>query len=322
MQAEKKGHPKVKSNLHPRSKHKERYDFKALIQSLVELGPFVHVNKYGDESINFFDPKAVTMLNKALMKHFYGIEHWDIPKNYLSPPIPGRADYLHYAADLLAGNNTGKVPNFSTIKCFDIGVGASCIYPILGTKEFQWSFIGSDIDKGALDSSQKIIDLNPSLKGKIELRLQKNNGQLFNGVIHKDEMIDLTICNPPLHASREEAEKATRRKLTNLKRKKITKAILNFGGISAELWCEGGEKKFILDMINESKRFGSTCFWFTSLVSKEVNLKTFYKELKAVAAVEVVTIPMGQGNKTSRIIAWTFLQPAQQNKWVSSRWKP
>jgi 23S rRNA (adenine1618-N6)-methyltransferase len=29
---------------------------------------------------------------------------------------------------------------------------------------------------------------------------------------------------------------------------------------------------------------------------------------------------MGQGNKTSRIIAWTFLTIEQQRKWVNERW--
>jgi 23S rRNA (adenine1618-N6)-methyltransferase len=29
---------------------------------------------------------------------------------------------------------------------------------------------------------------------------------------------------------------------------------------------------------------------------------------------------MGQGNKTSRIIAWTFLSPDQQRQWVNTRW--
>jgi 23S rRNA A1618 N6-methylase RlmF len=29
---------------------------------------------------------------------------------------------------------------------------------------------------------------------------------------------------------------------------------------------------------------------------------------------------MAQGNKTSRIIVWTFLSEAQQQKWIASRW--
>jgi 23S rRNA (adenine1618-N6)-methyltransferase len=71
----KKVHPKVKSALHPRSKHRERYDFRQLIASCPALKPFVKLNEYKDESVDFFDPSAVKMLNKALLAHFYGIKH-------------------------------------------------------------------------------------------------------------------------------------------------------------------------------------------------------------------------------------------------------
>jgi 23S rRNA (adenine1618-N6)-methyltransferase len=90
-----------KNELHPRNAHNERYDFDALINSCGELREFVAPNKYGDQSVNFSDPLAVKTLNKALLKHFYGIGYWDLPNSYLCPPIPGRADYIHYIADLL-----------------------------------------------------------------------------------------------------------------------------------------------------------------------------------------------------------------------------
>jgi len=41
MLQQKKSHPKEKHGLHPRSKHRERYDFKTLISSYTELVPFV-----------------------------------------------------------------------------------------------------------------------------------------------------------------------------------------------------------------------------------------------------------------------------------------
>ena len=80
-----------KSKLHPRNRHRERYDFKSLISTCPELAPFVARNRYNDDTIDFANPKAVLLLNKALLKHFYGIENWNIPPNYLCPPIPGRA---------------------------------------------------------------------------------------------------------------------------------------------------------------------------------------------------------------------------------------
>lgn len=321
MHNKKKEHPKEKFRLHPRNKHRERYDFKKLVASCPDLSRFVKLNIYDDESIDFFNPDAVRMLNTALLKHFYGIDNWNIPPSYLCPPIPGRADYIHYMADLLGGSNYGKAPVGSSVKCLDIGVGANCIYPIIGVKEYGWSFVGSDIDPLAIESANKTIDSNPSLKGKIELRIQNNPKDIFYGIIQPDEIFDLSVCNPPFHASAEEAQAVSVRKLTNLKGKKPTKPILNFGGQSTELWYEGGEARFIQEMIRESRRFSTSCFWFSSIISKQSHLKNAYELLKDANAVRIETIPMGQGNKSSRILAWSFITQKQREEWLSKRWK-
>jgi 23S rRNA (adenine1618-N6)-methyltransferase len=86
--------PREKASLHPRNRHQGRYDFPALIKTTPELAKFVITNPYGKESIDFASPDAVRVFNRALLKAFYGIEHWDIPADYLCPPVPGRADYI------------------------------------------------------------------------------------------------------------------------------------------------------------------------------------------------------------------------------------
>ncbi|MEZ5083920.1 MAG: 23S rRNA (adenine(1618)-N(6))-methyltransferase RlmF [Bacteroidales bacterium] len=321
MHQKKKQHPIVKQKLHHRNKHRERYNFKQLIESCPELGSFVMLNKFNDESIDFSNPEAVLKLNKALLKHFYKIHEWNIPEGYLCPPIPGRADYIHYMADLLGGKNYGKIPTGPEIICLDIGVGANCIYPMIGHKEYGWSFIGSDIDKIAIDSARKTISLNPDLSDKIVLKLQENPKDFFYGVIRKENQIDLTVCNPPFHSTPEDAQSGTLRKLKNLSQQKVTEPVLNFGGQNKELCYEGGEKRFICKMIRQSKKFAESVFWFSSLVSKKNNLKNIYEELKSVDAFEVKTIQLGQGNKTSRIVAWTFLDLKQQKNWKDTRWK-
>jgi 23S rRNA (adenine1618-N6)-methyltransferase len=224
-------------------------------------------------------------------------------------------------ADLLGASNQGKIPTGNKIKCLDVGVGASCIYPIIGNREYGWSFIGADIDPVSIKSSNNIVEANSFLKGNVELRLQPNPNNIFQGIFKKDEFIDVTICNPPFHASLAEARAGTMRKLKNLQQKKITKPTLNFGGQKAELWCEGGEKGFVENMISQSKLFSTSCFWFTTLISKSENLKTVLYTLKAAGTADVKTIPMGQGNKISRMVAWTFLNKEQQQKWVETRWK-
>ncbi|WP_436516962.1 23S rRNA (adenine(1618)-N(6))-methyltransferase RlmF [Ekhidna sp. To15] len=319
MSSEKK--QQAKTRLHERNKNRERYDLGALITAIPELKNHLKPNKFGEESVDFSSPQAVKLLNKALLKHYYGIAHWEFPDENLCPPIPGRADYLHYMADLLCESNFGTLLTGDTITCLDVGVGASCIYPIIGVTEYGWNFIGSDIDPKSIESAQRIVSSNPSLADKIECRLQKNATDMFQGIISQEDKIDLTICNPPFHASMEGAQKGTRRKIKNLSGKIVVTPELNFAGISSELICEGGENKFIQNMIRESERFSSNCYWFSTLVSKQSNLKGIHSSLKALKAQKVKTIPMGTGNKSTRIVAWTFLSRADQRAWRETRWK-
>ena len=297
--------------MHSRNRHLARYDFTPLTKSCPELAPHVLVNKFGDESIDFANPESVKLLNKAILKEFYKIYWWDIPPNYLCPPIPGRADYLHNVADLLYGAR-GK-----SIVALDIGVGANCVYPLIGQYEYGWSFIGSDIDQEAITSAQSILDHNLDLKEQIELRLQAKANQIFKGILKPNELIDISICNPPFHASAEEAAAGSERKLKNLG---LQKKVLNFGGKSHELWCTGGEKAFIKSMIEESLLVASQCLWFTTLVSKKENLPDLERELKRVKAFDVKIIEMTQGQKISRILAWTFQNDDQQKTWAKKRW--
>ena len=297
-----------KSNLHPRNKHREAYDFQALIIVMPELKFFVKVNEYGNESIDFFNPKAVKALNYALLKYFYQIENWEIPSNYLCPPIPGRADYIHYLADLIG---TQK----SEIRCLDIGVGANCIYPIIGISEYNWGFVGSDIDPISIKNGQQIIDTNSIIKNKVELRLQTNDKSIFEGIIQPNERFTATLCNPPFHSSAEKAIAGNKRKLSNLKKEKTSTVTLNFGGQSNELWCEGGELQFIKQMILESQMFTKNCLWFSTLVSKKDNLVRFYKILKEQKVAEIKTIQMGQGNKISHLLAWTYVPITERKNW-------
>jgi len=310
-----------KTRLHPRNKNRNRYDLSALVKLNPELKKYIIPNKYGGMSIEFSNPIAVRILNKSLLNHYYGIKNWDFPEDNLCPPIPGRADYIHHIADLLAENNFGKIPKGDKITCLDIGMGASCIYPIIGNTEYNWKFIASDIDLKSINSARKIIESNDIIKSKIECRLQKNKNSIFKNIVKKEDKIDLIICNPPFHSSKEDAQKSTLRKLRNLSDKKVKKNHVKFAGANNEIIFEGGEIKFIENIVNESKLYSNNCYWFSTLVSKQSNLKKTYKLIDRNGAYFVKTIPMGTGNKSSRIVAWTYLSKEAQNKWRDERWQ-
>lgn len=125
----------------------------------------------------------------------YGVTYWDIPEGFLCPPIPGRADYIHRVADLLLKDNPQL--NHSQVTALDIGVGANCIYPIVGVTEYGWSWIGSDVDSVSIQQASLIVQSNSKLQGHIECRLQKNSQHIFNGIIGANERYTVTTCNPP-----------------------------------------------------------------------------------------------------------------------------
>jgi 23S rRNA (adenine1618-N6)-methyltransferase len=302
MQKKKKAESSGKGSLHPRNRHQGRYDLEKLTAAHPELGDFVHLNEYGNHSIDFFDPKAVLSLNRALLFQYYGITQWDIPANYLCPSIPGRADYIHYMADVLADAHESNIPTGTHVSCLDIGVGASCVYPIIGRSEYGWSFISNSL-----------------LGEHVHIRQQTRAEDILLGVLKKNELIDLLICNPPFHASAEEARASSMRKLRNLKGKKVSTPVLNFGGQANELWTEGGEKKFILRLIKESAQYAKTCFCFSTLVSKASNVKPLLKAISKSGAAESAVITMGKGNKVSRIVWWSFLTVAEKKKWSSAQ---
>lgn len=309
-----------KTKLHSRNPHKLGYDFEQLCASIPELEPFVHKAASGRLSIDFSNSDAVKLLNQALLKTEYGIEHWDIPEGYLCPPIPGRADYIHALADLLSEVNEGAVPCGRYIKGLDIGTGANCIYPILGACSYNWQFVGADIDPVSVNTAKHLVKFNRQLKGKIQIRQQAKPKQIFHGVIKEGETFTFTLCNPPFHGSAKEAEKANLRKVRNLSGREEAKTALNFAGQSNELWCEGGELAFVRRMVKESAVFAENCLWFTCLISKKENLSAVKKALSQIKANEIRVVEMAQGNKVSRFIAWSFYNQEQRSQWAAEHW--
>ncbi|WP_152205049.1 23S rRNA (adenine(1618)-N(6))-methyltransferase RlmF [Marinobacter changyiensis] len=306
--SEKRQAKPVRKGLHPRNLHNQGYDFPALVKSHPALAPHVKPNAHGALSIDFADPLAVKTLNAALLNRYYNIVDWDILEGALCPPIPGRADYIHYMADLL-----GLGLEQRSIKLLDIGTGANGIYPLLACQIYGWQCVGSDISAQSLENVATIIAHNPILKERFTLRTQHDKNHMFEGIIQAGEFFDVSVCNPPFHVSLDEALKGSQLKLNNLARSRgeqITKTdspTLNFGGLGAELWCKGGEQLFLKKLIRESQVYSTQCRWFTSLVSKADNVKPAQKLIRKLGAIDVREIEMKQGNKSTRVLAWTFI---------------
>ena len=279
--------------LHPKNNFKNGYNFDELIVKNPALKEFVAKNEFGTVTIDFSNPEGVRELNKALICSLDKISNWNFPKENLCPPIPGRLDYIHYLADLLSFKGEAKI--------LDIGTGATCIYPLLGVSAYDWNFVATDIDLDSLDIAQDIIDDN-KMRGKIELRQQLKEENILKSIIVDGDSFTAVMCNPPFYKSAEEAQGANGRKSKNLG----NNAVRNFAGNNNELWYIGGEKAFLHNYLYESSLYRTSSKWFTSLVSKKENVKSLEKSSKKLGATEFKVIPMQQGNKVTRIVAWKF----------------
>lgn len=318
-----------KGRLHPRNLHQGHYDFDALAEHVWELKGFFQLSPRGKTTIDFSNNQAVVLLNQALLAKYYQVRHWAIPEGFLCPPIPGRADYIHYIADLLGETNSlatsvhDNIPRGANVHGLDIGTGANCIYPILGAQSYGWKFTGAELDPISYASARNIVQANDNLTKRMSLVAQRDKNQVFKGVIQEQDFFDFTLCNPPFHASSEDAASGSRKKWKNLGNKATEDGSvkLNFGGQSNELWCEGGEVAFIKKMINESLLFKHQVCWFTTLVSKAGNLNQIKHQLKKKGVADMRVVKMSQGVKISRFIAWTYLDKQQLSDWAKRRWQ-
>ena len=198
--------PRHKTELHPRNRNNTLYDFKKLAESSPNLQKYLTTTPSGSQSVDFSNPIAIKLLNKAILKVYYNIQ-WDLPGDYLCPPIPGRADYLHYVADLIKENNTDLIPQEEKLTVLDIGVGANCIYPLLGSREYGWSFVGTEINPAAISIANNLIKQN-ELTDSIKILHQKSPANIFKG-LPKDLYFDVSICNPPFtHRTLKQSKRA------------------------------------------------------------------------------------------------------------------
>ena len=294
-------------------------------------------------TIKFADPNAVRALNTALLVADYDIasNYADIlPTDALIPPVPGRADYVHYVADLLCAES-GKIPEGPSVRGLDIGTGASVIYPLIATSAYGWSMIASEINHISVQSGGTIIQVN-ELENLIDLRRQESKKNIFDGIWEPNEEIDFIMCNPPFFPSLEAFQAENARKIKGLARggmnkKKSRKEAIeakksefqsssssnNFGGTDSELWCKGGEVPFVRQMVDESKKksYRRKFLWCTSLVSRATNADQIEKYLRKTAQPkDIRRISFGAGKKSASILAWTFLDKDERMKWAA-KWQ-
>ena len=93
----------------------------------------------------------------------------------------------------------------------DSGTGASCIFPLLGTKALSWQFVASEIDPISLSSAQNNVDRN-QLQHEIQIFKGSKDKLFLDEILATHNAFSFSMCNPPFFESLEE---------TGLNRKRV-----------------------------------------------------------------------------------------------------
>jgi len=291
--------------MHPRSMHRDGLDYFDLGQRFPEFNKYVYVNRFGGASIDHGDPDALRALTRALLLHCYQLR-WEIPSGYLSPPVPSRANYIHYVADLISGTDSeaGDASDVTLLKGpdvrgVDIGIGANCIYSLLGARLYGWRMVGTEVDAAALELAKANVDRNDDMRPLVDVRLQTDASHIFQGVLNDDERFAFSVCNPPFHDTIDKAHVNPQRALD---------------GSHSELVCDGGELGFISRMIAESQERPKQIVWYTSLVARLTTLKEIKRRLAEAGIAARREFTLYQGKQTRWVIAWTFHGEAERQQ--------
>ncbi|XP_050234783.1 uncharacterized protein LOC126683011 isoform X2 [Mercurialis annua] len=332
-----KKNKRKRPTIHPNNKYADNPPDFALLASLYpSFKPYVFYSRDGKPRIDWTDFNSTRELTRVLLLHDHNLNWW-IPDGQLCPTVPNRSNYIHWIEDLLSSDIIPKInTNGDTVKGFDIGTGANCIYPLLGASLVGWSFVGSDVTEVALEWAERNVKNNPHVSELIEIRKVTNcrdvlsiecsrnvepenlgsgmdmhesvveevvdantnyHGRILVGVVREGEKFDFCMCNPPFFDSMEEA---------GLNPK------TSCGGTPEEMVCPGGEKAFIARIIEDSVLLKESFRWFTSMVGRKINLKFLTSKLREVGVTVVKTTEFVQGQTCRWGLAWSFVPPARK----------
>nr|ACO11298.1 methyltransferase METT10D [Caligus rogercresseyi] len=262
--------------MHQRNPYKVRPDFKALAEKYPEFRSHLKTDLRGNVNLDF--KSGVGVLTKILLLQDFGLS-MSLPTGALVPTLPLRFNYLLWIQDILELNQRR-----TDIRGLDIGVGCSCIYPLLAARHFNWSMLGFENHPESLKHAQANITQN-QLSDKISVL---SSSSFFRAL--GDTVLDFTMCNPPFFDSNcYEAPQEER------------------PGLEHEMMTEGGEEEFVKNMIKESLQVKAQARIFTCMLGKKSSLIEIKKFLYSLTdGVSWSFTEFCQGKTMRWGIVWSF----------------
>ena len=256
----------------------------------------VQINLNGRVSLNFKDLEAVRALTCTLLREDFGLSI-NIPLERRIPTVPLRLNYIHWVEDLIGHQNSDK----STLRRgIDIGTGASCIYPLLGTTLNGWYFLATEVDDMCFNYAKKNMEQN-NLSDPIKA-VKVPQKTLLMGTLKEESQIiyDFCMCNPPFFANQLEAKG-----VNSQNPRRPPPSSVNTGGIT-EIMAEGGELEFVKRIIHDSLQLEKRLRWYSCVLGKKCSLASLKEELHIQRVPNVTSTELCQGRTMRWALAWSF----------------
>ncbi|OJA13960.1 hypothetical protein AZE42_03613 [Rhizopogon vesiculosus] len=276
----------------------------------------VFINHTGSSAINFKSLPAQRRLTEALCHRDYGLS-LTLPDDRLCPPVSlvVICFYFYLMPDTLEGSSAGNLMcrlNYilwlqdivistcgsNTIRGFDIGTGASAIYPLLACRlEPTWSFIATDIDDRSIQSAKQNIAQN-SMEGRIVIEHMQADDAILQP-LHTSQMdFDFVMCNPPFYSSTEDVSRSAEFKELG------PNAICS--GAEVEMITPGGETSFVARIFSESLQLRTKCRWYTSMLGKMSSIPDVVSLFREHNVDNYAITEFVQGQTRRWAIGWSF----------------
>ncbi|XP_053668329.1 U6 small nuclear RNA (adenine-(43)-N(6))-methyltransferase [Anopheles marshallii] len=290
----------VNEFMHPRNLYRQKPNFHLLVKQFPELNEVASVDLAGKVKLDYRKKHAVHLLSKCLLLRDFGLK-LELPSNKLVPTLPLRLNYIHWLEDIGA---IAQWPEKEKVRGIDIGCGASCIYPLLAVvlSQQRWHMVAIEKAEDSLESAKANVMRN-ELQSCINVQPQSLEGNTILLDVLKNfpgERFDFCMCNPPFFDSNFNELKPHDR---TGKRREPSNAST---GSLEELCTEGGEVKFINQIIDESLQLKDRVSVYTTMIGHKSTYDKILHSLKRASIHNVTVSRFCQGNTTRWAVAWSF----------------
>lgn len=239
-------------------------------------------------------------LTKAILKRDFGLQ-LHLPSNRLCPPVPIRWMYVKWIQDLISStrpDNSNK--EASTVVGLDVGIGSSCIYPLLVcASQSQWRMHGTDVDDTNYQHAVHNVAIN-EWDDRIKLFHTVTDGPLIPLTTLGIKKLDFTMCNPPFFATKAEAQATFA---------KDQQPFAACTGADVEMITPGGEVAYVRRMIEESVELRDAVQWCTVQLGKMSSLHALVPVLRdEFSCINwAVSVLQPSGQTVRWVLGWSWM---------------